>query len=393
MSTAERGPTGTATAATFLYVAGRPVTLREFAAASWGRNVVHGRLDEAFVNAVKSSPEVEDLLAQDLIYDTRTSHLLSRQTKRNMPPRGIADVLEGIRNGQSVVVKHLERLLTRGHPLRKLVDAVEDDTNHSLYSVTMMISPALAEIFEPHSDNEHIITLQVMGRKRWKIFAGKSQSDLGEETVHELGPGDFFYVPPNVSHHVESLDEISVSYALIFHPVHKNALWEFLVRDISFDASRQRSAALSGAVPYPVTRADQEELATLMEPFLQKVREKAASATAADLAAHIIDRASRSRKPRSDFEWKQIEPCEEPADRYRLNGGVHWKLTEAAHGLGIYLGNGLTFKAPAKIKAELCWILAQAEEFAAQDIPTRYSPESILKLLNRLQEAGILRRR
>lgn len=100
----------------------------------------------------------------------------------------------------------------------------------------------------PHYDNYDVFLLQAQGHRRWELGGlcdehSPRRADtpvmiLPEwqpEQVHELGPGDMLYLPPQVAHNGIALDDDCVTYSIGFRaPAHNE-----LLRDFSDDLGEQ----------------------------------------------------------------------------------------------------------------------------------------------------------
>lgn len=107
-----------------------------------------------------------------------------------------------------------------------------------------------------HYDDNDIIAVQLVGRKRWWISTepsglehgwkqpGLGETQLGAHRMIEVGPGDLLYVPRGTPHAVESLSE-SLHLSILFTPLTLRAA-VIAVLDHLADGSRSlRETALA----------------------------------------------------------------------------------------------------------------------------------------------------
>ena len=312
--------------------------------------------------------------AEDIPW-TPTSFSGSAQVER------VAGQFEG---GATIV---LQALQLQHPPLADFCRDVERELGYPVQA-NAYYTPAGAQGFKVHHDTHDVLCLQVEGEKRWLVYAPvlelplKSQkysAELGEpgEPVLDvtMRAGDTLYLPRGWLHQAMTSDAASLHLTVGINV----ATW----RD---------------AVRAAVDEAAGEDVA-----FRRGVREDGAApdglfeALAARLSPEAVARRQRrsfveGRRPIRADAFDQLRAV----DELDLETELERRDTviadlEVDDGEARLSFEGRTLHLPARIAAELEYLLRVDEPFTAADLPGRLDDEGRLVLLRRLVREGLVR--
>ena len=312
--------------------------------------------------------------AEDIPW-TPTSFSGSAQVER------VAGQFEG---GATIV---LQALQLQHPPLADFCRDVERELGYPVQA-NAYYTPAGAQGFKVHHDTHDVLCLQVEGEKRWLVYAPvlelplKSQkysAELGEpgEPVLDvtMRAGDTLYLPRGWLHQAMTSDAASLHLTVGINV----ATW----RD---------------AVRAAVDEAAGEDVA-----FRRGVREDGAApdglfeALAARLSPEAVARRQRrsfveGRRPIRADAFDQLRAL----DELDLETELERRDTviadlEVDDGEARLSFEGRTLHLPARIAAELEYLLRVDEPFTAADLPGRLDDEGRLVLLRRLVREGLVR--
>ena len=312
--------------------------------------------------------------AEDIPW-TPTSFSGSAQVER------VAGQFEG---GATIV---LQALQLQHPPLADFCRDVERELGYPVQA-NAYYTPASAQGFKVHHDTHDVLCLQVEGEKRWLVYAPvlelplKSQkysAELGEpgEPVLDvtMRAGDTLYLPRGWLHQAMTSDAASLHLTVGINV----ATW----RD---------------AVRAAVDEAAGEDVA-----FRRGVREDGAApdglfeALAARLSPEAVARRQRrsfveGRRPIRADAFDQLRAL----DELDLETELERRDTviadlEVDDGEARLSFEGRTLHLPARIAAELEYLLRVDEPFTAADLPGRLDDEGRLVLLRRLVREGLVR--
>ena len=312
--------------------------------------------------------------AEDIPW-TPTSFSGSAQVER------VAGQFEG---GATIV---LQALQLQHPPLADFCRDVERELGYPVQA-NAYYTPAGAQGFKVHHDTHDVLCLQVEGEKRWLVYAPvlelplKSQkysTELGEPGQPVLDvtmrAGDTLYLPRGWLHQAMTSDAASLHLTVGINV----ATW----RD---------------AVRAAVDEAAGEDVA-----FRRGVREDGAApdglfeALAARLSPEAVARRQRrsfveGRRPIRADAFDQLRAL----DELDLETELERRDTviadlEVDDGEARLSFEGRTLHLPARIAAELEYLLRVDEPFTAADLPGRLDDEGRLVLLRRLVREGLVR--
>jgi len=130
-----------------------------------------------------------------------------------------ATVFERLSKGDALQIIGLNRVLPDRHPLIRAFRALEELCQAPGEGVSVFVAPPGAAL-PRHDDPFEIFTLQIVGRKTWRLYeAGAADDAAAPSQSIELGPGDLLYTPKGLVHHVLPSAEISLSAALVYAPM------------------------------------------------------------------------------------------------------------------------------------------------------------------------------
>src|SRR5213083_1549115 len=281
----------------------------------------------------------------------------------------------------------LQALQLQHPPLADFCRDLERELGHPVQA-NAYYTPASAQGFKVHHDTHDVLCLQVEGEKRWLVYAPvlelplKSQKyspELGEpgEPVLDvtMRAGDTLYLPRGWLHQAMTSDAASLHLTVGINV----ATW----RD---------------AVRAAVDEAAGEDVA-----FRRGVREDGAApdglfeALAARLSPEAVARRQRrsfveGRRPIRADAFDQLRAL----DELDLETELERRDTviadlEVDDGEARLSFEGRTLHLPARIAAELEYLLRVDEPFTAADLPGRLDDEGRLVLLRRLVREGLVR--
>jgi JmjC domain len=281
----------------------------------------------------------------------------------------------------------LQALQLQHLPLADFCRDLERELGHPVQA-NAYYTPASAQGFKVHHDTHDVLCLQVEGEKRWLVYAPvlelplKSQkysAELGEpgEPVLDvrMRAGDTLYLPRGWLHQAMTSDTASLHLT------------------VGINVTTWRDAVRSA-----VDEAAKEEVV-----FRRGVREDGAppdglfEALAARLTPEAVARRQRrsfveGRRPIRGDAFDQLRGLDELdsdtelARRETVIAALDVDEREARLSF-----EGRTLRLPARIAAELEYVLRIEESFTAADLPGRLDDESRLVLLRRLVREGLLR--
>src|SRR5262249_15384642 len=149
----------------------------------------------------------------------------------------VGDIYERMRQGASLQFRKMERFLPAQAPLSQLYRDMLLALQHPGVSISCFITPPGAELLGAHHDETEVFTLQLAGRKRWRLFhrviveaGGSVPREALSAPEHDfvLTPGDVLYHPRGTVHEVVCDDALSVSIPIVIDPV----IWKTLLRQL-----------------------------------------------------------------------------------------------------------------------------------------------------------------
>ncbi len=257
--------------------------------------------------------------------------------------------------------------------------------------------------FEPylHFDRYDIFTLQVHGKKRWRLYAplpieeGRASAaldweDVGEPLLDfEIAPGDLLYMPAYTPHVVTTVDPISVHVGLGVHPISYRELLEGALTSLA-----ERHNVLQASVPTRLIAHRAKNEAELRAALLDKAREALEQVDIARLKDRVFDRFVENVTHEGDrhvtrqiFELAPIDSTTKVRVRDRTPARAFLEPHDGRACIS-FAGGGFV-AAPATILPVFEFVASRREPFAIDDLPGSLDRESRIVLVRRLVDAGL----
>ncbi len=311
--------------------------------------------------------------------------------------RSPGELYERLTEGASLQLRHLEGILAPSAPLSRAAQALEHALQHPLDSVSCFLTPPGSATLGLHHDATEIVTIQVRGTKRWRLYHRVWSPESGTHAADEvdapeveltLAPGDILYTPGGLIHEVEAADELSMSVTIVFAPLRWNILLNVLTEraarlaplldlvDLTA-ADANGSEALAAAF---AARRDLliEELERMnVDELAHRAREQLLTAMTWSHRPHLDDAFAAARID-LDTRLEHRFPCELAV--CRRGGHVH--LT----GPG-----GTAAVLPAAIEPELRALAARRDVWPVIELSARLPETERVALARQLVRSGLIR--
>jgi ribosomal protein L16 Arg81 hydroxylase len=378
-----------------------PVSASEFAATHWGRVPLHvKRGAPEFYSRLISLDYVERHVAiKDMFARNDTLYMRGDDFwSRGEQPRTLNGMYARVLRGQSLQVRRLESVLEPSAPIIALVRNMERALQHPRVSIGCYLSPPHASGLGPHHDETEIFTLQIAGRKRWRLYHQVQTAEPGIHSGNALGEpahdflleaGDFFYHPRGWIHDVSSEDVPSFSITIVFRPVlWKTVLEQVVARLIATPDSIEQ-------LPAGVLMTD-EAAAVLRRPFDERLaafRERLASvsleAVLEDLAAQQASDALIEPDSRFETLFRFHDLTLESVLEYRRDRLM--RINKDANGTTLLISGGDPLHIGDTDAEAVGWILSTNRPFTVSEIGGRVDDDQKLALVRRLLTCGLVR--
>ena len=339
------------------------------------RRVTAGGLRHPAFRVVKEDAKIVlGDYAEDIPW-TPTSFSGSAQVER------VASQFEG---GATIV---LQALQLQHPPLAEFCRELERELAHPVQA-NAYYTPASAQGFKVHHDTHDVLCLQVEGEKRWLVYPPvlelplknqKYSPELGEpgEPVMDvtMRAGDTLYLPRGWLHQAMTSDTASLHLTVGINV----ATWRDAVRAAVDEAAEddvlfRRGVGADGAAPEG-----------LFETLVARLTPEA-----------VARRQRRSfvegrRTIRSDVfdQIRALEDLDSGTELERRKTVIADLDVDEREARLSFEGRKLTL--PARVAAELEYVLRVDGPFTAADLPGRLDEESRLVLVRRLVREGLLR--
>jgi len=150
-------------------------------------------------------------------------------------------------------------------------------------STTCIVSPPNSAAFPEHVDPEHVMVLQLAGRKRWEVRTAESESSLSLI----ISPGQILYLPPSMPHRVTGVDVGSAHLTI-----------GLKFESLAVAVSRYVRESVMSQIPYA-------------EEF-----------SAAELKSAILDLASQLQDRALNDNWQEGAECPKASSKSGVTGGT-----------------------------------------------------------------------
>jgi len=339
------------------------------------RRVTTGGLRHPALRVVKEDAKIVlGDYAEDIPW-TPTSFSGSVQAER------VASLFEG---GATIV---LQALQLQHPPLAGFCRELERELGHPVQA-NAYYTPSSAQGFKVHHDTHDVLCLQVEGEKRWLVYPPvlelplknqKYSRELGEpdEPVMDvtMRAGDTLYLPRGWLHQAMTSDTTSLHLTVGINV----ATWRDAVRAAVDEAAEEDVLFRRGVDPDGVAPEGLfEALAARLTP---------------DAVARRQHRSFvEGRRPIRGDAFDQLRALENLDSKTELERRetVIADLDVDDHEARLSF-EGQKLSLPARVAAELEFVLGVDEPFTAADLPGRLDEESRLVLVRRLVREGVLR--
>lgn len=159
----------------------------------------------------KLSERIEFLLKQSEIFEAKICYARSEHRQGRQLVKDARAAIDYLDQGFSLQFRNFDSLFGRDFPVVRLANAGKIALNKSLSEICIFVTPALERALKPHHDRYDILTLQLLGEKRWMF---KDEPDNWRVTT--IVPGQTMFVPSGVVHSVEAGTTKSISAAILY---------------------------------------------------------------------------------------------------------------------------------------------------------------------------------
>jgi hypothetical protein len=291
----------------------------------------------------------------------------------------------------------MERFLPARAPLSLLYRDTVLALQHPGVSVSCFITPPGAELLGAHHDETDVFTLQLAGRKRWRLYRMVSATAAGSHPLEQLGapelefvlePGDVLYNPRGRIHEVVCEGALSFSIPIVIEPL----LWRSLLQQL-VNRLGNRPEFLESLPAGILLEAD--AAARLGEGAARRAAMIAAEAARLDPAALADAAATEFLRGLGAPPSGHVVPAlaaddvDEGTMLVTRHGGA-WHVGVHEDRAILTLGGGDVLKGPSDIAPALRAIMSRREPIAAGDLDASLAPPARLVLARRLVRLGAL---
>jgi Cupin superfamily protein len=375
-----------------------PVSAERFCDRYWGRRpLLIERAAPDFYRDVVSVAEMERYLSVGDLFAAKSVRLRPRDSGPPQPLASLGTVFEQVSRGKTLQLRKMESFMDPGAPLLSLAREMELTLQHPLGSLSCYLSPPGGEVLGPHHDETEIFTLQILGRKHWRLYhcvaadrpRQYSPEELGPpEHEFDVAPGDLLYHPRGHVHDVSSLDGASFSITIVIEPVDWTSVVDLLRDRLTSQPDLLEplpaGVIMGGRVPGP-----------FRERFAAKV-ERIRRELSALSAEELLDTLARRHVSRLTFPPGRAFESLFAVDRVaaettlRLRVGLRCHLRHSADEIVLVLPGGLELPAPDRFEPALRFVLSGEAAFRVGDIAGDISVDERLSLARELIRHGVL---
>ena len=339
------------------------------------RRVTTGGLRHPAFRVVK---EDEKIVLGDYAEDipwTPTSFSGSAQAER------VAALFEG---GATIV---LQALQLQHPPLAEFCRELERELGHPVQA-NAYYTPSSAQGFKVHHDTHDVLCLQVEGEKRWLVYPPvlelplknqKYSRELGEpgEPVMDvtMRAGDTLYLPRGWLHQAMTSDAASLHLTVGINVT----TWRDAVRAAVDEAAEddvlfRRGVGADGAAPEGLAEA---LVARLTPEAVARRQRRSFIKSRRTIRVDVFDQLRALENLDSGSELERRETVIADLDVDDREARLSFE--------------GQKLSLPARVAAELAYVLRVDGPFTAADLPGRLDEKSRLVLVRRLVREGLLR--
>jgi hypothetical protein len=370
------------------------VEVSEFAATYSGKQVLHVNCrNDALFDRVRSEVNLFERLADTTFF--KRAHVLMRQDEGGPLQRQARNASEArtlFRKGYSVMLRNFHRLLSPPSIILDIARSIEREFGHPLHSMTCFCSPPSARSMQPHTDPYDVYTLQLLGAKRWSFFGpatgSKADGDPGGAAERSLivEQGDMLYVPAAHRHVVESLDDVSLSLALVVEPLTTKDFIEVLLD------SSSSLRGLQSVLPAQYWSSNRPEAINLVTTFLQSLSDAAMCARADRLIDVLAGRTIFNRPTGSTVDLRDAVVRLKPDTVICANRPLEWSSSTDGTGLSrLWFAGGRTVTIPTSLVNVVENLLLRGNVTRVSDIAPDLTSEEKEDLVQIMLDAGVVR--
>jgi ribosomal protein L16 Arg81 hydroxylase len=374
------------------------VSVETFHRDYWGRHplLIRGGGADFFASLITLA-HVEELLAIPRVFDERMVSVRAKGESVSLAPSTVGDIYERMHQGASLQFRKMERFLPAQAPLRLLYRDMLLALQHPGVSISGFVTPPGTELLGAHHDETDVFTLQVAGRKRWRLFHTISAESGGShppealgapEHDFVLGPGDVLYHPRGCIHEVVCEDELSFSIPIVIEPV----TWKTLLHQL-IDRLGNRPEFLESLPSGTILEADgATRLADGMAMRTALIAAEAAklqATTLIDAAATEFLRGLGAPAPTHVVHALNDGVITETTTLVTRHGDA-WHVSVRDDDAILTLGGGDVLKGPGSIAPALRAIMRRREPIIAGELDASLSPPARLLLARKLVRLGAL---
>lgn len=304
----------------------------------------------------------------------------------------IADVYRSFHRGYSIVI---DQVHCRSSAVAGLCNSLEAALHHRV-GANMYLTPRSGQGFRPHIDTHDVLVLQLHGTKEWHVAPptadlplasrrASSSDPLAGFTVHELNPGDVFYLPRGYWHEAVTTSSSSLHLTVGIHVTRWTDLLAVALDLVGDDIVELRTAMSPGYLDRPI---DAGHLAKIVDRLAESLTADPALAERArdQLGGRLVrdsKAADRSRVRSIDA----LAGLTLDSELVRPDGILCRVTPGPARARIEFLG---TYVSRSAEWVETLRYVAGVERFRVRDLPGELSDDDRLDLVRDLVAEGLL---
>jgi ribosomal protein L16 Arg81 hydroxylase len=310
------------------------------------------------------------------------------------PPASMSELHRRVAAGSMLRVRRLESVLDPGSAAVRLARDMERSLGHRLESLSCYVSPPMATGLGPHHDDSEIITLQISGEKRWRLYHQVLATEPALHRPETLGApsqdillraGDLLYTPAGLVHEVTGV-EASFSLTFVFEPLR----WTSLV-DLAQDRARRDPTFCAPLPGHWPASLDRTVFATRFVEMRQALCDLIMNLTPQDVDDFRTSRLlATSPSPAGQLETMMRSDTLEEGSWVRRRLQVDWKLTPQGDHVRLLASGGYTLLAHRSAERALRAVLDNGAPVAAGALHESLSPSASIALAWELILGGVL---
>jgi ribosomal protein L16 Arg81 hydroxylase len=214
-----------------------PLEYEQFSREYWGKKPFYSGIVHELPNDLPNWETIKKYLKDPNFYKKACVLLRSNSFEVDeQQPKSLGDVEAGVKRGLTCQIRLLQRVLPQNSLVVQLGRAFEQFILQPLDSITFFYSLPDSQPTAIHKDLGEIFSIQLAGKKRWKIAPEKcitAQMSFTEEEFtqyqsYELEAGNLIYSPSYLPHQVKCVESASSSIAFVFRNIQMGNILEYL---------------------------------------------------------------------------------------------------------------------------------------------------------------------